>query len=105
MAARIPVDLWHDRAVLHFLMEPRDRKAYADEVRRAVKPGGFVLISGFAPSGPERCSGLPVLPADQNAIATLLGSDFILLDAFEEDHRTPSGGQQRFVFTRFQRRR
>ncbi|WP_201860700.1 class I SAM-dependent methyltransferase [Microvirga soli] len=100
-----PVDLWHDRAALHFLTEPRDREAYADAMRRAVKPGGFVLISGFAPSGPERCSGLPVLRADQDAIATLLGADFTLLDAFEEDHRTPSGEQQRFVFTRFQRRR
>ncbi|MBQ0821916.1 class I SAM-dependent methyltransferase [Microvirga sp. HBU67558] len=100
----LTVDLWHDRAVLHFLTEKRDRAAYADALRRAVRPGGFVVISGFAPSGPERCSGLPVLRADQNAIATLLGPDFDRLDAFEEDHQTPSGGRQRFVFTRFRRR-
>ncbi|MBM6583208.1 class I SAM-dependent methyltransferase [Microvirga sp. BT689] len=99
----LTVDLWHDRAVLHFLTEERDRTAYADALRRAVKPGGFVLISGFAPSGPERCSGLPVLRADQNMIASLLGPGFDLLDAFEEDHQTPSGGRQRFVFTRFHR--
>lgn len=98
-----PVDLWHDRAVLHFLTEPQDRAAYADVLRRAVRPGGFVLISGFAPSGPERCSGLPVLRAGQGAIAAVLGSDFDLLEAFEEDHQTPSGSRQRFVFTRFQR--
>jgi SAM-dependent methyltransferase len=96
-------DLWHDRAVLHFLTGDADRLAYADVLRRAVKPGGFVLIAGFAPSGPERCSGLPVHRADQNAIATLLGHDYELLDAFEEDHQTPSGGRQRFVFTRFRR--
>jgi SAM-dependent methyltransferase len=96
-------DLWHDRAVLHFLTEERDRAAYADALQRAVRPGSFVLISGFAPSGPERCSGLPVVRADPNAIADLLGPDFDLLDAFEEDHQTPSGGRQRFVFTRFRR--
>jgi SAM-dependent methyltransferase len=97
------VDLWHDRAVLHFLTEERDRAAYADALRRVVKPGGFVVISGFAPSGPERCSGLPVVRAGPSAISTLLGPAFDLLDAFEEDHQTPSGGRQRFVFTRFRR--
>ncbi|MBM6583221.1 class I SAM-dependent methyltransferase [Microvirga sp. BT689] len=100
----LTVDLWHDRAVLHFLTEERDRAAYAVALRHAVRPGGFVLIAGFAPSGPERCSGLPVLRADQGMIASLLGPDFDLLDAFEEDHQTPSGGRQRFVFTRFRRR-
>ncbi len=99
----VAVDLWHDRAVLHFLTEPRDRAAYADALRQAVKPGGYVLISGFAPTGPEQCSGLPILRVDPGAIATLLGPGFDLLDAFEEDHQTPSGSQQRFVFTRFQR--
>ncbi|WP_338105280.1 class I SAM-dependent methyltransferase [Microvirga tunisiensis] len=100
----LTVDLWHDRAVLHFLTQDRDRAAYADAVRQAVKPGGFVLISGFAPGGPERCSGLPVLRANQDAIAPLLGPVFDLLETFEEDHQTPSGGRQRFVFTRCQRR-
>jgi len=100
----LTVALWHDRAVLHFLTEERDRTAYADALRGAVRSGGYVLISGFAPSGPERCSGLPVLRAGQDAIAALLGPDFDLLEAFEEDHPTPSGGRQRFVFTRFKRR-
>jgi SAM-dependent methyltransferase len=100
----LTVDLWHDRAVLHFLAEDRDRAAYADALRRAVRSGGFVLISGFAPSGPERCSSLPVLRANQDAVAALLGPDFDLLEAFEEDHQTPSGGRQQFLFTRFQRR-
>jgi SAM-dependent methyltransferase len=101
----LTVGLWHDRAVLFFLTLERDRAAYAQALRRAVRSGGFVLISGFAPSGPERCSGLPVLRADKGAIAALLGPEFTLLDAFEEDHLTPSGAQQRFLFTRFQRRR
>ncbi|WP_262271679.1 class I SAM-dependent methyltransferase [Microvirga yunnanensis] len=100
----LTVDLWHDRAVLHFLTEPQDRAAYADALRRVVKPDGFALIAGFAPSGPERCSGLPVLRAGADVIGALLGPDFDLLEAFEEDHRTPFGGRQRFVFIRFQRR-
>jgi hypothetical protein len=79
------------------------RAAYADALRRAVRLGGFVLISGFAPSGPERCGGLPVLRANPDAIAALLGPDFDLLEAFEEDHQTSSGGRQQFVLTRFQR--
>jgi SAM-dependent methyltransferase len=99
----LTVDLWHDRAVLHFLTEERDRLAYADALRCAVRPGGFVLISGFALRGPERCSGLPVVRVAPNTLATLLGPNFDLLDAFEEDHPTPSGGRQRFVFTRFHR--
>jgi SAM-dependent methyltransferase len=98
------VDLWHDRAVLHFLTDLEERAAYAEALRRAVKPGGYVLISGFAPSGPERCSGLPVFRADQDSIAALLGPAFGLLEAFGEDHQTPSGDRQHFVFTRFQRR-
>ncbi|QRM31610.1 class I SAM-dependent methyltransferase [Microvirga sp. VF16] len=98
------VDLWHDRAVLHFLTESGDRAAYAEALRHSVKMGGFVIISGFALGGPERCSGLPVLRAGQDDIAALLGPDFDLLEAFEEDHQTPSGGRQRFVFTRFHRR-
>jgi hypothetical protein len=99
----VTVDLWHDRAVLHFLTEPRDRTAHAEALRRVVEPGGFVLISGFALSGPERCSGLPVLRADPGAIATLFGPGFDLMEAFKEDHQTPFGGQARFVFTRFRR--
>jgi SAM-dependent methyltransferase len=102
---KIAVDLWHDRAMLHFLTEETERMAYANAVRRAVEPGGFVVISGFAPDGPERCSGLPVLRASQNSIAGLLGPDFDLIEAFEEEHQTPRGGRQVFVFTRFQRRR
>ncbi|MEE1612895.1 class I SAM-dependent methyltransferase [Microvirga sp. CF3016] len=100
----LTIDLWHDRAVLHFLTEPQDRAAYADALRRALQPGGFALIAGFAPNGLERCSGLPVLRADQHVIGALLGPEFDLLEAFEEDHQTPSGGRQRFVFTRFRRR-
>ena len=57
-------DVWHDRAVLHFLTDPKDRAAYAERVLRAVRPGGHVIIGTFAPDGPEWCSGLPVVRHD-----------------------------------------
>ena len=98
------VDVWHDRAVLHFLTDEADRAAYAQALQSAVRPGGYVIISNFAPSGPERCSGLPVVRADQTAIAALLGPEFDLVEAFEKDHITPKGARQRFLFTRFRRR-
>ncbi len=98
------VDLWHDRATLHFLTEQEERAAYAVTVRSAVRPGGFVIISGFAPSGPARCSGLPVMRASQAEVAALLGPDFEPLDAFEADHTTPKGMHQRFLYTRWKRR-
>lgn len=98
------VDLWHDRAALHFLTDEGDRAAYAATLRSAIRPGGYAVISNFAPSGPERCSGLPVIRADQSEIAALLGRGFELLDAFEKDHITPWGARQRFLFTRFRRR-
>lgn len=97
------VDLWHDRAMLHFLISDADRAAYAESLRAAVRAGGYVIISNFAPTGPERCSGLPVVRADQSAIAHLLGPEFELLEAFEKDHTTPKGRKQRFLFTRFRR--
>ncbi len=97
------VDLWHDRAVLHFLTDAAERAAYAEALRFAVPAGGFAVIAGFAPSGPERCSGLPVVRADEAALAALLGPGFELIEAFEQDHVTPGGARQRFLFTRFRR--
>lgn len=98
------VDLWHDRAMLHFLTEESARSAYAAALRHAVRAGGYVIVAGFAPTGPERCSGLPVMRADQHELAALLGAEFVLLDAVEKDHLTPGGTRQRFLYTRFRRR-
>ena len=69
-------DLWHDRAAFHFLIEPSDRAAYAGRVREAVRPGGHVIIGTFAPDGPERCSGLPVVRHDGTSIGEVLGPSF-----------------------------
>lgn len=96
-------DLWHDRAVLHFLTEAIDQAAYARCVRAAVRPGGHVIIGTFAPDGPDRCSGLPVVRYDAPSLAGLLGLSFKLTETRAHDHRTPAGVVQRFQFSRFQR--
>jgi SAM-dependent methyltransferase len=96
-------DVWHDRAALHFLTEPKDRAAYAERVSRAVRPGGHVIIGTFAPDGPERCSGLPVVRHDAISLGELLGRSFELIETRRHDHQTPMGATQRFQFSRFKR--
>ncbi len=96
-------DVWHDRAALHFLTEEKDRAAYADCVARAVRPGGHVIIGTFAPDGPQRCSGLPVVRHDAASLAAMLGASFRLMESRNHDHHTPMGTIQRFQFSRFRR--
>jgi SAM-dependent methyltransferase len=96
-------DVWHDRAALHFLIDPNDRAAYAERVLRAVRPGGHVIIGTFAPDGPERCSGLPVVRHDAATLGELLGHSFELIESRRHDHQTPTGATQRFQFSRFRR--
>ena len=98
-----PVDLWHDRAVFHFLTDPGDRAKYLERLRHAVKPGGTVIMAAFAPDGPERCSGLPVRRYDTAALGAELGAGFLLIDALHEQHRTPSGSLQSFCYAVFRR--
>ena len=96
-------DVWHDRAAFHFLMEPHDRAAYAERLREAVRLGGHVIIGTFAPDGPERCSGLPVMRHDAVSLGQTLGRSFELIETRRHDHQTPMGGIQRFQFSRFRR--
>jgi SAM-dependent methyltransferase len=95
--------LWHDRAVFHFLVQREDRMRYVDVLTRALPPGGHVIIATFGPSGPEQCSGLPVMRYDASTLANELGEDFKLVDASLEIHRTPSGAEQQFLYGRFDR--
>lgn len=96
-------DVWHDRAAFHFLTDSGDRTAYAEGVRNAVRPGGHVIIGTFAPDGPERCSGLPVVRHDAASIGEVLGPSFELIEDRRHDHQTPGGTLQRFQFSWFQR--
>ena len=97
--------VWHDRAAVHFLTEPKDRAAYAERVAWAVRPGGHVIIGTFAPDGPERCSGLPVVRHDAASLGEILGSAFELMESRRHAHQTPMGATQRFQFSRFRRTR
>jgi len=90
--------VWHDRAVFHFLTDPADRARYVARVRRAVRPGGQVIVASFGPEGPSRCSGLEVVRYSPEAMHDEFGPGFSLLDSLREDHRTPAGGTQAFVY-------
>jgi trans-aconitate methyltransferase len=96
-------DLWHDRAAFHFLTAATDRAAYLDRLMRAIRPGGHAIIATFAIDGPERCSGLPVMRYDATALSAALGRAFALIGTRRQDHTTPTGGVQRFLFSVFRR--
>ena len=98
-----PTDLWHDRAVLHFLTETDDQNAYQELVTSAVTPSGHLVLATFAPDGPERCSGLSVQRHDGASLSKLLGPKFELLHEEREIHVTPAGAEQRFCWTVFRR--
>ncbi len=91
-------DLWHDRAVFHFLTTAEDREAYVRQVIRAVRPGGHVVVATFAPDGPETCSGLDVVRYDAGGLHRQFGSRFRLLDSVTELHQTPWGAPQPFIY-------
>ena len=91
-------DIWHDRAVFHFLTTAADRAAYVDRVRKSVKPGGHVIIGTFGPEGPEKCSGLNVQRYDADSLHGEFGRRFRLIDSLKELHQTPFGTTQQFLY-------
>ncbi|QNI31481.1 class I SAM-dependent methyltransferase [Alloacidobacterium dinghuense] len=95
-------DIWHDRAVFHFLTSEADRAAYIRQAIHALKPGGHVILATFALSGPARCSGLEVVRYSSQSLAQQLGESFRLIESTEELHETPTGAVQPFVYSRFQ---
>jgi SAM-dependent methyltransferase len=97
-------DVWHDRAVFHFLTDAAGRASYVDLLSRTVPPGGHAVIATFALDGPEKCSGLPVCRYDGRSLADELGSGFRLLKTVAERHRTPWGAPQSFQYSVFARR-
>jgi SAM-dependent methyltransferase len=91
-------DVWHDRAVFHFLTSVEQRIAYVEQVARAVKPGGHVLVSTFGPEGPTKCSGLEAVRYDAESLHAEFGVHFRLLESFKELHDTPFGTTQQFLY-------
>ena len=97
------VDLWHDRAVLHFFQDPLEQNAYFDLLRKLVKKNGFVIIAAFNLNGAMKCSGLPVFRYDADMLQAQLGEGFVLKDAFDYTYKMPSGDLREYVYTLFQR--
>jgi 2-polyprenyl-3-methyl-5-hydroxy-6-metoxy-1,4-benzoquinol methylase len=91
-------EVWHDRAVFHFLTAPWRRAAYVQRVLHAVRPGGHVIVSTFGPDGPTRCSGLKTMRYDAQSLHGQFGRRFRLEDSLEELHQTPFGTTQQFLY-------
>lgn len=91
-------DIWHDRAVFHFLTGDDQRVKYVEQVMRSVKHGGHVIIATFGPEGPEKCSGLDVVRYDASGLHSQFGKTFKLINSSTELHQTPMGTTQQFLY-------
>lgn len=98
-----PFDVWHDRAVFHFLTDPADRGSYVDLAQKTVPQGGHLVIATFADDGPRRCSDLDVCRYNACSLASELGPGFSLVWEAREAHTTPSGSRQSFFYGVFKR--
>lgn len=94
--------LWHDRAVFHFLTEEADRQAYVRTLRKALVPGGHLIVATFSTGGPKQCSGLPIVQYEPAGLSQVFGDAFELRATKTESHRTPWNAEQKFVYCMFQ---
>ena len=96
-------ELWHDRAAFHFLTELDQQRKYRDKLLKALKPGGRLIIGTFAPEAPPKCSGLPVQRYSQEQLGDTLGGEFELVRHQKEQHITPGGVEQMYLYCHFRR--
>jgi SAM-dependent methyltransferase len=96
--------LWHDRAALHFLTAPVEQQRYRDQLLRALRPAGHVILGTFSVEAPPTCSGLPVQRYSETTLAETLGPELDLVESRKELHRTPGGVEQMYLYCRFRRR-
>lgn len=96
-------ELWHDRAVFHFLIEPEQQRKYRENLLKALKPGGHLIVGTFAPEAPPKCSGLPVQRYSPEQLAKTLGTEFELKRHCQVLHITPSGVKQMYLYCHFQK--
>ena len=97
-------DLWHDRGTFHFLTETERRGKYLETVKKAIKPGGFLILATFSENGPDKCSGLEVAKYSVGDLQQLFSEDFITMSCRNVDHETPSGTKQNFTFCCFRKK-
>ncbi|TYP96742.1 methyltransferase family protein [Tenacibaculum adriaticum] len=98
------IDLWIDRAVLHFFLKEEEQKAYFNLLKQVLKPNGFVIIAVFALNGAEKCYGLQLQRYNTKMLQANLGSEFKLIKDFNYTFVNPYGGERPYVYTLFQRR-
>lgn len=96
-------DVWHDRAVFHFLTNPTDRQAYLKRLNESLNSGGYFVVATFAPDGPEKCSGLPVSRYSPEELVATIGCAFRIVTSSQHHHLTPTGKTQRFTLAVFQK--
>lgn len=99
-----PIDLWIDRAVLHFFMEEKDRNKYFELLQKLIKPNGFAIFAEFSLSGASKCSGLDVYRYSNNILLDCLGNSFELIDTFDYTYKMPSGDSRPYIYSLFKRR-
>ncbi len=97
------IDLWHDRAVLHFFTEKHEQETYFKLIDKLVKKGGYVIIAVFNLNGATKCSGLPVVRYNEKAISSCLGDEFKLIEAFDHTYIMPSGDTREYIYTLYKR--
>jgi ubiquinone/menaquinone biosynthesis C-methylase UbiE len=97
-------DLWHDRAVFHFLINEEDRRKYVNVLKKTLVPGGHIIIATFAIDGPKRCSGLDTVQYDIESMSAQLGNEFELLEKLDEVHNTPGNKEQKFTYFMYKRK-
>lgn len=98
------ISVWHDRAVLHFLLKENQQRVYLSTLKKILKKGGYVIIAAFSLEGAKKCSGLDVKNYDQNMLAKFLGEDFRLLEYFNYIYHMPSGETRPYIYTLFQKK-
>lgn len=91
-------DVWHDRAVFHFLTDADDRRKYVELVVRSLKPGGHIIVASFGLDGPQKCSGLDIVRYSSETMHHEFGDDLKLVRSLNESHKTPFGTTQEFVY-------
>ena len=96
-------DIWHDRAVFHFLTETEDRRLYVKLLKKTLRPNGHVIIATFSETGPEKCSGLEVKRYSAEKLQEELGKDFTLIEYLFETHKTPFETEQNFIYCHFKK--
>ncbi|MCE8429771.1 MAG: class I SAM-dependent methyltransferase [Candidatus Methanoperedens sp.] len=97
------IAVWHDRAVLHFLLEEKQQKVYLSTLKKVLKNKGYVIIAAFSLKGAKKCTGLDVKNYDQDLLAEFLGEDFKLLEYFDHTYYMPSGVPRQYIYTLFQK--